>query len=177
MFNFWYRFTWDLTRLPAEWEGVPRPFSIRLAQPEEKDIVLRDSLYAISMDASLGDSVRMVQELLHKSVDDAFRNEPPNCFVIAHGSRIIALSVFSTQPDAENHLLSGPCVLHEYRSRGLATFLTAATLYALRDIGLTQAFGLAKNNSSLARYVYPKFPGSKDIYEMGPRSEPRLTAG
>lgn len=176
MFNFWYRFTWDLTKLPAEWEGISRPFSVRLAQPEEKEIVLRDSLYAISMDASLGDSVRMVEEMLHKSVDEAFRAEPPSCYVVNHGTRVIALSIFSPQPEAENHLLSGPCVLHEYRSRGLATFLTAATLYALRDAGLTQAHGLAKNNSSLARYVYPKFPGTKAAYEMTPRTEPRLTA-
>lgn len=175
MFNFWYRFTWNLEDLPPEWEGISKPYAVRIAKPEEKDTVLRDSLYAISMDSSLGDSVRMVEELLHQSVEEAFRPEQPNCFVIAHGVRIIAISVFSTDPDAENHLLSGPCVLHEYRSRGLASSLTACTLHALREAGLKTARGLAKNNSSLARYVYPKFPGTKEVYEFSPRTEPKLT--
>ena len=176
MFNFWYRFSWNLEELPAKWEGIGKPFAVRTALPEEKDVVLRDSLYAISMESSLGDSVRMVEELLHRSVEDAFRPEQPNCFVVVHGVRIIALSVFSPNPEAENHLLSGPCVLHEYRSRGLASALTACTLHALREAGLKTAHGLAKNSSSLARYVYPKFPGTKEVYELGPRTEPKLTA-
>jgi predicted N-acetyltransferase YhbS len=58
--------------------------------------------------------------------------KPVPALVICHGQRIIGASALSTEMDAENHLLSGPCVLMEYRNRGLGTALLYYSLKQLR---------------------------------------------
>ncbi len=62
-------------------------------------------------------------------------------------------------PSAENHLSPGPCVLMEYRNRGLGTALLGESLRQLREAGLSRAAALTKSNAPVAKFLYPKFNG------------------
>jgi predicted GNAT family acetyltransferase len=85
---------------------------------------------------------------------------------------VIGASALTTNPDATNHLLTGPCILMEYRNRGLATALLAESLIALREANLTVAHALTKQNSPASQFVYPKFNSTSEPFER----EPRLAA-
>jgi hypothetical protein len=62
------------------------------------------------------------------------------CLFVLHGNRVIAASVYHPEPAAgDMHLVSGPCVLIEYRSRGIGGSLLGATLEALRARGLSES--------------------------------------
>ena len=72
---------------------------------------------------------------------------------------MIGASILLPDPTAGNHLAPGPCVLMEYRNRGLGTALLVESLRQLRAAGLSRASGLAKNNAPVAKFLYPKFNG------------------
>jgi hypothetical protein len=48
-------------------------------------------------------------------------------------------------------------VLSEYCSRGLGTSLLHASLKQLAEVGLVQATGITKENTTACKFVYPKF--------------------
>ena len=79
------------------------------------------------------------------------------CLVLTHGTRIIAASALNVNDDAPSHLISGPCVLSEYRSRGIGTALLHESLEHLKAAGLATAFGVSKENVPASRFIYPKF--------------------
>jgi len=80
----------------------------------------------------------------------------PLCLIVAHGARIIGASALAIEPEAQNHLLTGPCVSMEYRNRGLASALLTQSLLTLRDAGLPIARGVTKQGSPAAQFIYPK---------------------
>ena len=89
-----------------------------------------------------------------------------NANVLCLGARIIGVSVLDRAENAENHLLTGPCILHEYRSRGLASLLLRSSLDTLRTAGLKHAYGIARDKTAAARFVLPfnlKAPCTKGI--------------
>ncbi len=95
--------------------------------------------------------------------------------VVTHGSRIIGASVLTFQRKAESHLLTGPCILVEYRNRGLATALLGESLMVLREAGVRSASGLTQAGSPTAEFLYPKF---RSVCEPYPRtSAPDRVAG
>ncbi len=155
----WRVFRWDLAGLPADVEPTLDPFTFRLAEPEEEMVVSRTVLTAFSQDLGWTEDSRVYLEGLEEKCETAFSSEPPLCVVVQHGTRIIGASVLSATPDAVNHLLTGPCILHEYRSRGIGSVLLHASLKLLRDAGLSEALGLTPTVSPAAKYVYPKFGG------------------
>ena len=85
--------------------------------------------------------------------------------VVLHGSRVIGASVLDLAVDAEFHLLTGPCILHEYRSRGLGSALLHQSLVRLREEGLRRVTASARVNSVAARFIYPKFGGAAEPIE------------
>jgi GNAT superfamily N-acetyltransferase len=156
----WLRFEWDLRKIPAEELDVPSPFVLQSAEKNERDAVQKVVASAFSMDTGWSDIQRMFGGIIVRNVHAGFETDPPNCLVIQHGSRIIAASILNPHDGAENHLTTGPCVLQEYRGRRLGTVLFRASLAALRDIGLARAYGVTRDKSTAARFVYPKFDGS-----------------
>ena len=72
---------------------------------------------------------------------------------------MIGASILIPDAAAGNHLTPGPCVLMEYRNRGLGTTLLEESLRQLRAAGLSRAAGLTKNNAPAAKFLYPKFDG------------------
>ncbi len=171
----WMRFSWDLTRLTPVHPAIDSHLQIRKALPEEEEAVRTVVLRAFALDSDWNSVFSDVKDTLMASITRAFHpkvdkrdKSEPICTVITHGSRVIGANCISTNPDAYNHLSTGPCILMEYRNRGLATALLAQSLTALREEGLTKAYGLAVNNSLTSQFVYTKFGSSNEPYEYQP---------
>lgn len=154
----WICFEWKTQGLPKN-DASFDPFVIRAAEKAEEEGVSKAIKSAFSMDSLWGDVSRPLAGKLSLDIEEAFSQPDPSCMVLAHGSRVIGASVLDGNPDAENHLLSGPCILHEYRNRGLASGLLAASLAFLQKKDISVARGLTRANSITARFVYPKFGG------------------
>ena len=156
----WLRFEWDLGKIPAEELDVLSPFVLRRAENDERDAVQKVVTNSFSTDTGWSDIQRMFGGIIVRNVHAGFETDPPNGVVIQHGSRVIAASILNPRESAESHLTTGPCVLQEYRGRGLGTALFRASLAALREAGLARAYGVTRDKSAAARFVYPKFGGS-----------------
>jgi GNAT superfamily N-acetyltransferase len=59
-------------------------------------------------------------------------------------------------------------ILHEYRNRGVGSGLLAASLILLRDRGVKKAHGVTRANSTVSRFVYPKFSSIQSPYNQDP---------
>ncbi len=155
----WLRFEWDLKKIPSDEPKVPSPFVLSRAQKNDHDAVQKVATSAFSMDTGWSDIQKSFAETILRNVRAGFEKDPPDCVILQHGSRIIGASIVNPGVGAENHLTTGPCVLHEYRGRGLGTALLRASLGQLRDAGLARAYGVAREKTAAARFVYPKFGG------------------
>ncbi len=153
----WKRFTWDLTKLPAFDSQIPSAFNIRAASRDEEKIVHNVVFTAFGLDTAWGDSIRFVRDFIETQLAASFAHRAVPCLVITHGTRIIAASVLNVNEDAPSHLISGPCVLSEYRSRGIGTALLHESLEHLKTSGLAKASGISKENVPACRFIYPKF--------------------
>jgi GNAT superfamily N-acetyltransferase len=158
----WKRFTWDLSKLPPADSTLPAHYAVRPAMKEDVKPAHDVIFSAFSLDAAWSDTLKSFRARLEAQLDGAFAKPDPSVLVITHGQRIIAASLLSADPGGENHLLSGPCVLAEYRNRGLGTALLRKSLEYLRDAGLTTAFGVCKEMAPTAKFVYRKF-GSTSV--------------
>lgn len=177
MTNFWQRFTWDLNKIPKGESDPPSPYILRPALAEEEDIVQKVVSTAMSTDSGWGDVQKVLLERVRKHISQAFeKDEPGQCLALLHGSRIIGCSVISPDSAADNNLVTGPCILHEYRSRGLGSFLLSASLAALREAGLKTAYGVTRDKTIAARFIYPKFGGQASPWEQDTDVAPKLAA-
>ncbi|MEO6872419.1 MAG: GNAT family N-acetyltransferase, partial [Chthoniobacterales bacterium] len=123
-------------------------------------------------DSSWGEAIHEVNNLLDGWLARAF--DPENqvqCLTLRHGGRIIGALILNSDPSSENHLSPGPCVVLEYRNRGLGAALLGEALRVLREAGLTRARARAKVNSPVARFLYSKFNGTS-----APDDKPLLAA-
>lgn len=156
----WVRFTWDLDKLPTFGAALPAHYSfIAPSRADEKELraVIGRSF---AHDTSWGDAIHEVNDMLDGWLEHAF--EPANtalCLALRHGLRIIGAAILVADPAAENHLSPGPCVLMEYRNRGLGTALLGESLRQLREAGLSRVRALTKSNAPVAKFLYPKFNG------------------
>jgi hypothetical protein len=163
----WLCFEWKTAGLPKA-EDPFHPLVLRPAVKEEQDGVAKAIKSAFSMDSAWGDVSRPLAEKLALDIEAAFSGEEPTCVVLAHGSRVIGASVLDISPEADNHLVSGPCIVHEYRNRGLASGLLAASIAYLGQKEIAVARGLTRANSITARFIYPKFGGASHAFPGDP---------
>ncbi len=174
MANDWQRFRWDLDKtLDAARPAMP-PFIFRSADAGDLDVVLKVVSSALLMERAWTGSATEFSHDLEKRCVAAFEGDKPACMVVQHGTRVIGASVLKLDEDAGFHLITGPCILHEYRSRGFGSALLQQSLERLRDEGLRRAVALARVNSTAARFVYPKFGGV--VEPMAASETPRLAA-
>jgi ribosomal protein S18 acetylase RimI-like enzyme len=164
----WKRFTWNLTTLPALAHKLPESLQVRHASRDDEKDVANLVIRAFTLDSTWGDTLKLFRERLELGMHAAFHRENVPAIVVAHGPRIIAASVLSTEVDAEGHLLSGPCVLPEYTNRGTGSALLHLSLHALRDAGLTSAHAVTKDNGPAAKFVYSKFGSTSAAHEYEP---------
>ncbi len=161
----WKRFAWDLTKLPALESHLPSAFNIRAASREEEKTVHQTIFTAFGLDAAWGDSIRFVREFIESQLAASFAHRTVPCLVVTHGTRIIAASALNVNEDTPTHLISGPCVLSEYRSRGIGSTLLHESLEHLKTAGLKTAYGISKENVPACRFIYPKFGSTSVDYE------------
>jgi predicted N-acetyltransferase YhbS len=162
----WKRFTWDLTKLPPSENSLPTQYTVRPATREDQKRVREVIFAAFSLDTAWSDAFGLFKDLLHSQIDAAFQRESVPAVVVSHGQRIIAASALTTEPDAESHLLSGPCVLTEYRSRGIGSALLYHSLKQLQSGGPGRVHGICKETVPTSKFVYPKFGSTSVDYNF-----------
>ena len=165
----WKRFTWDLTKLPPLDQKLPANFSFREAPREEAKVVMGMVMTAFTLDSAWSDVMNIFRDRLEMQLDLAFQRESLPAIVITHGTRVIAASVISTEIDAENNLLSGPCVLPEYCNRHLGTARLHQSLTLLKKGGLDRAAAITKENVTACKFVYPKFGSTSSSHDYEPQ--------
>ncbi len=175
MANDWQRFHWDLDKTLDASRPVMPPFVFRAAAADDLDAVLKVVSSALLMERAWVGSATEFSRDLEKRCEQAIAGESPACVVVQHGARVIGASVLDLAEDAEFHLITGPCILHEYRSRGFGSALLQQSLERLLKEGLRRATAFARVNSTAARFVYPKFGGVAEPLPT-PSEAPRLAA-
>ena len=163
----WICFEWKTSDLPAA-ADIAAPFFIRPAEKDEEESVGKMISSAFSMDPTWGDITRALLEKATSAIGVAFAHPAPSCLVLLHGHRIIGASLLDANPASENHLLTGPCILHEYRNRGLGTGLLRASLAFLSEHQVETARGITRAQSTTARFIYSKFGSSSKPNESDP---------
>jgi predicted N-acetyltransferase YhbS len=163
----WIRYCWNADMLGEPTPGkLPVNCVVRPAAHRDLDavqLVIEDSF---TLDTDWAESYKRFRAGLAEQIEQAFDQSEAGCLVLAHGARIIGVSVYSLDPAAENHLISGPCILLEYRNRGLGSDTLWRTLQALRQAGLKTIYGVTRKTVPASKFVYPKFGGVAEPYEL-----------
>jgi N-acetylglutamate synthase-like GNAT family acetyltransferase len=164
----WIRFTWDLTQLPTFENLLPEHYEIGSATIEDEKELRKIISTSFVLDPMWSPELQDVSERLEGWLDRAFASSSSVFLALRHGTRIIGASVLSTEPDADMQLTPGPCISMEYRNRGFGTRLLEQALTRLRDAGLPQAAGVAKENVPVSKFLYTKFNGRSEPYTFTP---------
>ena len=110
-----------------------------------------------------------VMERLEQWLERAFSSSTTcRCLALRHGLRIIGAAVICPEADADFHLVPGPCISMEYRNRGFGTRLLEQCLTRLREAGLQEASGVAKENAPVSKFLYPKFNSTASPHDFTP---------
>ena len=161
----WKRFAWDLNTLPDFESRLSPAYSIRSASRDEEKTVHHVIFTAFGLDSAWGDSLAQVRGFVEAQLASSFAHRAVPCLVVTHGTRIIAASALNVGEDAPSHLISGPCVLSEYRSRGIGSTLLHESLEHLKTAGLRTAYGISKENVPASRFIYPKFGSTNSEFD------------
>ncbi len=153
----WKKYIWELANLPDFEPQIPTHYNIRSAGRDEEKMIHNVIITAFGLDTAWGDSFKQISGFIESQITKSFLHRAVPCLVITHGSRIIGASALNVADDATSHLISGPCILAEYRSRGLGTALLYESLAHLKTAGIEKAVGICKDNVPAGKFVYPKF--------------------
>jgi N-acetylglutamate synthase-like GNAT family acetyltransferase len=163
----WTRFTWDLEKLTsAKKVDLDPHYGIRRATFDEILKVRNVVWTAFALDPQWGDTLKTMQDFFAAQLDAVCDEATFLCVVATHGSRIIGASVLDASPTADNHLVSGPWVLNEYRNRGLGTALLHNSLLELGHSGLTHAYGVTRQAVLAEKFIYPHFASVAVAYDL-----------
>jgi len=164
----WTRFTWDLAELPGQGRDLDPHYHIRPVTRDEEKTVRGVIMSSFALDMNWSDTLKTMEEWMEARLDEVFAHKVAPCLVVTHGSRVIGASPLDPHPEAEVHLVSGPCVLTEYRNRGIGTELLFQSLNALRVAGFEKARAITKSNVPVAKFVYTKFNSASEPWEFEP---------
>ncbi|MFV0414883.1 MAG: hypothetical protein ACK5NG_00795 [Chthoniobacterales bacterium] len=155
-------YSWDLTKFARTLPSLPQGF-----EWEESD-KLKDNTAGIIEKALLTDSSILSARKFFEGYLAAMKalfqlkEHSARLITLTHGPRIIGASVLQYAPNASLHLFSGPCILLEYRGRGLGSLLFQKSLTALAERGIETARGVCMSRSTLQKYLYPKYEGTAE---------------
>lgn len=164
----WKRFTWELQKVPERGASSLPSFLVKAAAREDERAASDVILNALMLDNGWGNNFRSFRQMLEAQLDAAFDRPPVPVVTVRHGQRIIAASLLCMEADAETHLISGPCVLAEYRNRGIGSALLQESLRTLLAGGLTRAHAICLDRSSVEKFVYRKFGSVSEPCEFAP---------
>jgi hypothetical protein len=161
----WVNFVWDLagTELPAI--TAPRQFRLSLIKGAERQQLQEVIEKPFALDPSWNAALHMIDAQVKSSIAAAFNFKSATWLALQHGARIVGGTLLIVEPHAPAQLVPGPCILMEYRSRGLGTFLLCSALRHLRDAGMTHACAKTREGSPAARFLYPKFGSQSSFIE------------
>lgn len=162
----WVNFVWDLAgnELPAV--ATPRQYRLSLVKAAEREQLQGVIEKSFALDPGWNAALHMIDAQVKSSIAGAFDSESANWLALQHGARIVGGTLLlMTDPDAPAQLVPGPCILMEYRNRGLGTLLLCSALRHLRDAGMIRACAKTRENSPAARFLYPKFGGQSSLIE------------
>ena len=120
---------------------------------------------SFALDPGWNAALHIIDARVKSSIAAAFNSESASWLALQHGARIVGGTLIMTDPDAPAQFVPGPCILIEYRNRGLGTLLLCSALCHLRDIGMTRACARTREGSPAARFLYPKFGGQSSLVE------------
>jgi predicted GNAT family acetyltransferase len=164
----WIRFTWDLTQLPQFESSLPEHYEIGPATVEDEMELRKIISSSFVLDPMWSPELQDVTEKIEGWLQRAFASSSCIFLALRHGTRIIGASVLSTEPEADMHLIPGPCISMEYRNRGFGTRLLEHALTRLREAGVVQASGVAKESVPVSKFLYPKFNATSEPYDFTP---------
>jgi Acetyltransferase (GNAT) family len=161
----WVNFVWDLAgnELPAV--ATPRQYRLSLVKAAEREQLQAVIEKSFVLDPGWNAALHMIDAQVKSSIAAAFDSESANWLALQHGARIVGGTLLMTDPGAPAQLLPGPCILMEYRNRGLGTLLLCSALRHLRGAGMMRACAKTRVNSPAARFLYPKFGGQSSLIE------------
>ena len=162
----WLRFTWESQMLPGASYLIKEEYSIRRAAKQEKTQAWQVISSCFLLDTCWNDVLSDLLPQIRYDFDEKFSHREIDCLVITHGNRTIGASLIKPSSEISNHLLSGPCISNEYRNRGFGSLLLKESLLAVAKQGVSRVFGITRSMSSAAKFVYPKFGGTAEKYEM-----------
>lgn len=152
------RFRWNLLDLPADLPAFPKPYKLRGAEKHELPDAIGVVKASYNLDPEWSGYGKHLDSVVLPGLKESFEDDV-FCLFVFHGNRVIAASAFAPEPGDGDHLVSGPCVLVEYRNRGIGGALLAATLAALREKGVKSATGQTRPGTPSAKYLFSKFGG------------------
>lgn len=152
------RFRWNLAELTPGSVPMPGPYTLRAAGEQEIEDALRVVQASYNLDPEWSGCAKHIDEVILPGVRKVFGGEA-TCLFLQHGNRVIAASAYDPDPQDGVHLVTGPCVLIEYRNRGIGGALLHATLEALRARGLKEAVGQTRPGTPSAKFLCSKFGG------------------
>jgi N-acetylglutamate synthase-like GNAT family acetyltransferase len=164
----WTRFTWDLANLPLEGSVLEPHYHIRPVMREEEKTVRAVIASSFALDMNWSDTLKTMKDWLETKLDEVFEHKVVPCLVVTHGNRVIGASSLDPSRESECHLVSGPCILNEYRNRGIGSELLFQSLNALREAGFETARAITKSNGPVAKFVYTKFNSLAEPWEFEP---------
>jgi GNAT superfamily N-acetyltransferase len=161
----WVNFVWDLAgnELPAI--AAPRQYRLSLVKAGEREQLQGVIEKSFALDPGWNAALHMIDAQVKNSIAAAFDSESANWLALQHGARIVGGTLLMADPDAPAQFVPGPCILMEYRNRGLGTLLLCSALRHLRDAGMIRACAKTRENSPAARFLYPKFGGQSSLIE------------
>lgn len=165
----WIRFRWDLTQLPRFENKLPEHYEIGTTTADDEKELRKVISSSFVLDPAWSPAMQEVMERLEVWLERAFSSSTTcSCLALRHGLRIIGAAIISPEPQSEIHLIPGPCISIEYRNRGFGTRLLEQSLIRLRDAGLAEAIGVAKENAPVTKFLYPKFNGMASPHDFSP---------
>jgi Acetyltransferase (GNAT) family len=155
----WVRFSWDFAKLPTLDLALPQHYRIEPATTESESELRQVISRCFRLDPVWSPALHETLQMVESWVGRALQSDRHICLALRHGVRIIGASVLSLDPESDNHLSPGPCISMEYRNRGFGSRLLEHSFNTLSAAGVTRALALTRNNTSVARFLYPKFQG------------------
>ena len=132
----WANFVWDLAEIKLPAISAPRQFRLRLVKAAERRQLQEVIEKSFALDPSWNAALHMIDAQVKSSIAAAFNSESASWLALQHGARIFGAMLLMTDPGAPAQLVPGPCILMEYRNRGLGTLLLSSALHHLRDAGM-----------------------------------------
>ena len=115
----WVNFVWDLAETQLAAISAPRQFRLSLVKAAERRQLQEVIEKSFALDPSWNAALHMIDAQVKSSIAAAFNSESASWLALQHGARIVGGTLLMTDPDAPAQLVSGPCILMEYRNRRL----------------------------------------------------------